>query len=92
MRGITSELVTRNIDRFIKTSSGIIAVLMAEINSCNLYVYIIERFGVGQNLYIYKQSIRLPPKDWERAVTDWYDEVALFSNKKVMTDMWDSTN
>ena len=42
------------------------------------------RFGVGQNLYIYKQSIRLPPSDWERAVTDWYDEVSLFSNKKVM--------
>ena len=90
MRGITSELVTIEeeyrvyiIDRFIKTLSGIIAVLMAEINPCNLYVYIIERFGVGQNLYIYKQSIRLPPQDWERAVTDWYDEVALFSNKKV---------
>ena len=46
---------------------------------------------MGQNLYIYKQSIRLPPQDWERAVTDWYDEVALFSNKKVITDMWDST-
>ena len=73
----------RNINRFIKTLSGIIAVLIAKINPCNLYVYIIERFGVGQNLYIYKQSIRLPPQDWERAVTDWYDEVALFSNKKV---------
>ena len=42
-----------------------------------------RRFGVGQNLFIYKQSIRLPPNDWERAVTDWYDEVSLFSNKKV---------
>ena len=42
-----------------------------------------HRFGVGQNLFIYKQSIRLPPADWERAVTDWYDEVSLFSNKKV---------
>ena len=42
------------------------------------------RFGVGQNLYIYKQSIRLPPADWERAVTDWYDEVSLFSNRKVI--------
>ena len=41
------------------------------------------RFGVGQNLFIYKQSIRLPPADWERAVTDWYDEVSLFSNRKV---------
>ena len=39
---------------------------------------------MGQNLYIYKQSIRLPPADWERAVTDWYDEVSLFSNKKVI--------
>ena len=41
------------------------------------------RFGVGQNLFIYKQSMRLPARDWGRAVTDWYDEVTLFSNKKV---------
>ena len=41
------------------------------------------RFGVGQNLYIYKQSIRLADIDWERAVTDWYDEVTLFSKNKV---------
>ena len=41
------------------------------------------RFGVGQNLYIYKQSIRRAATDWDRAITDWYDEVAIFSNKKV---------
>ena len=46
----------------------------------------VDRWGVGQNLYIYKQvlptstctlcqSIRLPPTNWKRAVTDWYDEV-----------------
>ena len=43
----------------------------------------VERFGVGQNLYIYKQTVRLAATDWERAVTDWYDEVELFSNRKV---------
>jgi len=43
----------------------------------------VERWGVGQNLYIYKQSIRKADNDWERAVTDWYDEVSLFSNKQV---------
>ena len=44
---------------------------------------LVLRFGVGQNLFIYKQSMRLPARDWGRAVTDWYDEVTLFSNKKV---------
>lgn len=43
----------------------------------------VERWGVGQNLYIYKQSLRLPAKNWRRAVTDWYDEVRLFSRKHV---------
>ena len=39
----------------------------------------VGRFGVGQNLYIFKQTVRLANTDWERAVTDWYDEVELFS-------------
>merc|ERR1719154_1031727 len=43
----------------------------------------VDRFGVGQNLYIYKQSIRRAATDWDRAITDWYDEVAIFSNKQV---------
>merc|ERR1719245_2448515 len=42
-----------------------------------------SRFGVGQNLYIYKQTLKAPPNDWTKAVTDWYDEVALFNNKDV---------
>lgn len=42
-----------------------------------------ERFGVGQNLYIYKQTLKAPANDWVAAVTDWYDEVALFRNKDV---------
>jgi len=42
-----------------------------------------ERFGVGQNLYIYKQTLKAPANDWTAAVTDWYDEVALFRNKDV---------
>jgi len=42
-----------------------------------------ERFGVGQNLYIYKQTQAAASTDWDRAVTDWYDEVELFSNKHV---------
>jgi len=43
----------------------------------------VERFGVGQNLYIYKQSLRRAETDWEKAVEDWYDEVTLFSSAKV---------
>jgi len=43
----------------------------------------VSRFGVGQNLYIYKQSLRQGATDWGRAVKDWYDEVSLFSNKHV---------
>jgi len=43
----------------------------------------VDRFGVGQNLYIYKQSLRLPKTNWDKAVTDWYDEVVDFSNKWV---------
>jgi len=42
-----------------------------------------ERFGVGQNLYIYKQTLAIPETDWEKAVTDWYEEVTLFSRKHV---------
>ena len=41
------------------------------------------RFGVGQNLYIYKQTLKAANNDWVKAVTDWYDEVALFRNKDV---------
>ena len=41
------------------------------------------RFGVGQNLYIYKQSVVSPANDWEQAITDWYEEVKDFSNKHV---------
>ena len=44
---------------------------------------VLPRFGVGQNLYIYKQSLRRASTDWERAIEDWYDEVRLFSYKKV---------
>ena len=47
----------------------------------------VDRFRVGQNLYIYKQTIRPAPVDWERAVTSWYEEVSMFSNKKVVTDV-----
>merc|ERR1712203_433711 len=43
----------------------------------------VSRFGVGQNLYILKQSLRAPPHDWERAVKDWYNEVRLFSRNRV---------
>jgi len=42
-----------------------------------------SRFGVGQNLYIYKQTLKAPANDWTKAVTDWYDEVALFNKKDV---------
>jgi len=42
-----------------------------------------ERFGVGQNLYIYKQSVAAPANDWEQAVTDWYEEVTEFHNKNI---------
>eukprot|EP00091_Calanus_sinicus_P011298 TRINITY_DN2560_c0_g1_i5.p1 TRINITY_DN2560_c0_g1~~TRINITY_DN2560_c0_g1_i5.p1 ORF type:complete len:410 (-),score=104.86 TRINITY_DN2560_c0_g1_i5:84-1313(-) len=42
-----------------------------------------QRFGVGQNLYIYKQTLAPPETNWDKAVTDWYEEVTLFSNKHV---------
>ena len=38
---------------------------------------------MGQNLYIYKQTRVSANTDWTRAITDWYDEVKLFSNKRV---------
>ena len=34
-----------------------------------------NRFGVGQNLYIYKQSTVDVDNDWERVAADWYGEV-----------------
>lgn len=43
----------------------------------------VSRFGVGQNLYIYKQTQSAGSTKWAQAVTDWYDEVALFSKNKV---------
>ena len=46
-------------------------------------IFLIARFGVGQNLYIYKQTLKAPANDWTAAVTDWYDEVALFRNRDV---------
>ena len=40
----------------------------------------VERWPVvGQNLYIFRQTVRRPPVDWERAVRSWYEEVELFS-------------
>ena len=42
-----------------------------------------SRFGVGQNLYIFKQTQSRAENDWEKAVTDWYDEVELFSSDHV---------
>ena len=44
------------------------------------------RFAVGQNLYIYRMMNRAPNNDWTRAITDWYDEVTLYSNEDV--DRW----
>ncbi|XP_023342239.1 peptidase inhibitor 16 [Eurytemora carolleeae] len=43
----------------------------------------VNRFGVGQNLYISKQSLRLPDNNWKQGITNWYDEVSLFSRTKV---------
>ena len=51
--------------------------------NCYKIAVLIARFGVGQNLYIYKQTLKAPANDWTAAVTDWYDEVALFRNKDV---------
>lgn len=45
--------------------------------------YVSERFLVGQNLYIYKQSRKSADTDWERAITDWYNEVELFGKERV---------
>ena len=44
------------------------------------------RFAVGQNLYIYRMMNRAPNNDWTRAITDWYDEVTLYSKEDV--DRW----
>jgi len=43
----------------------------------------VNRFGVGQNLYIYKQSLRRPDNNWEAGIRDWYEEVTLFSKDHV---------
>ena len=44
----------------------------------------VPRWGVvGQNLYIYRQTVRRPAVDWERAVTAWYDEVKIFRPRHV---------
>ena len=44
----------------------------------------VERWPVvGQNLYIFKQTVRRPAVDWERAVRSWYEEVELFTPRHV---------
>ena len=49
----------------------------------NVNLIYTARFVVGQNLYIYKQSRKSAATDWTRAITDWYDEVALFGKERV---------
>ena len=44
---------------------------------------IAARFKVGQNLYIYKQSRKSAATNWERGITDWYNEVELFGKERV---------
>ena len=43
----------------------------------------VDRFRVGQNLYSYKQTTRKAPVNWVKAVTSWYEEVEMFSKRKV---------
>ena len=49
---------------------------------CN-HINFTERFKVGQNLHIYKQSIRSAATNWTRGIDDWYNEVDLFNKKWV---------
>ena len=48
-----------------------------------MIILLLSRFGVGQNLYIYKQSTAGADNDWERAVADWYGEVRDFSSDNI---------
>ncbi|CAB4054685.1 CRISP [Lepeophtheirus salmonis] len=43
----------------------------------------VERFGVGQNLYISRQTLRSPKTDWSLGIQKWFDEVTLFSRNDV---------
>ena len=43
----------------------------------------VDRFSVGQNLFIMKQSVRPAPADWQRVVGKWYGEVASFGRDQV---------
>ena len=54
-------------------------------NNCLSFNHInfTERFKVGQNLHIYKQSIRSAATNWTRGIDDWYNEVDLFDRKWV---------
>ena len=38
---------------------------------------------MGQNLYIYKQSVAAKTSDWEGAVADWYQEVKDFTSSSI---------
>ena len=54
-------------------------------NNCLSFnlIHFTERFKVGQNLHIYKQSIRSAATNWTRGIDDWYNEVDLFDRKWV---------
>ena len=45
----------------------------------------VDRFSVGQNLFIMKQSVRPAPADWQRVVGKWYGEVASFGRDQVFS-------
>ena len=47
----------------------------------------VQRFSVGQNLFIKKQTHRPAPIDWRHVIEDWYNEVADFGREKVGRDV-----
>ena len=65
-------MVEIEVEKFRSVVSVVIIIIIASL-----------RWGVGQNLFISKQTVRLPETDWSRAITDWYEEVKLFSKEKV---------
>lgn len=76
---IVGEWVSRKIWRRMPHSKRFLTLLPLIHKMC----LCLERFGVGQNLYIYKQTQESAATDWTRAITDWYDEVKLFSKNSV---------
>ena len=58
-------------DKILTHENQHLHIIIAILNQWEANSIIWSRFGVGQNLYIYKQTLKPADNNWVAAVTDW---------------------